>query len=75
MSTIAELLSLRRQVVQARLDATQLLHTARNQGDQRKVDHLSGKAMAYQMIIDMIDIQLQLDDDDESNSPGRRRRA
>lgn len=71
---IGQVLSLRRQIVQARLDATQTLHVARTQGDQRRVDHFAGKALAYQTIVDIIDIEFQLDSDD-ADASGRHSRA
>ncbi|WP_163512415.1 hypothetical protein [Fodinicola acaciae] len=76
MIEVRQVLSLRRQVVQARLDATRELHTARISADQRRVDHLAGKALAMQMIVDMIDIEFQLNvDEEEYPALGRHRRA
>ncbi|WP_163513580.1 hypothetical protein [Fodinicola acaciae] len=66
MSVIGEMVALRRQIVQARLDATQELHAARTRGDQRRVDHLTGKALAFQTIID---ITHQLGPDNGVNAP------
>ncbi len=74
MSMIGQVLSLRRQIVQARLDATQTLHVARTQGDQRRIAQFAGKALAYQTIIDMIDIEFELDGED-ADSRGRHSRA
>jgi hypothetical protein len=71
---LGQVLSLRQQITQARLDATQMLHAARSRADQRGVDHFSGKALAFQTILDMIDIEFQLDSD-EPDSSGRRRRT
>jgi hypothetical protein len=59
VSVVGEMLALRRQITQARLDVTQELHAARTRGDQRRVDHLAGKAIAFQTILDMIDIAYQ----------------
>jgi hypothetical protein len=73
MTMLGHVLSLRRQIMQARLDATQMLYAARSHADQRRVDHFSGKALAYQTIIDMIDIEFQSDTDD-SHASNRRLR-
>jgi hypothetical protein len=61
---IRQVLSLRRQVVQARIDAAQMVQAAHVQADPRRVDHYSGKTLAFQTIIDMIDIEFELDSDD-----------
>lgn len=72
---MGQVLSLRRRVVQARLDATRELHAARTQANQRRIDHLAGKAIAMQMLLDMIDIEFQLgqDSDDEPQHARHRR--
>jgi hypothetical protein len=76
MGLMGQVLSLRRQIVQARLDATRELHVARTQANQRRIDHLAGKAIAMQMMLDMIDIEFQLGaDSDDDSDRGRHRRA
>ncbi|GAA1676016.1 hypothetical protein GCM10009765_26640 [Fodinicola feengrottensis] len=57
-------MSLRRQVAQATVDAAQMLQSARTYGDKRRIDHYSGMTLAFQSIIDMIDIEFELDKDD-----------
>lgn len=52
--------AVRRQVAQAKVDASQMLHIARLDNDQRRIDHFGGKVLAYQSILDMLDIELQL---------------
>lgn len=61
LATAGHVMALRRHVVRARLEATQLLRVARSRQDQRKVDHYSGKAVAFQTVIDMIDMQFHVD--------------
>jgi hypothetical protein len=57
LATAGQVLALRRHVVRARLESTQMLRLARSRRDQRKVDLYSGKALAFQTVIDMIDTQ------------------
>ncbi|WP_163568591.1 hypothetical protein [Fodinicola feengrottensis] len=62
MSRLQQVLSLRRQVAQATVDAAQMLQSARTYGDKRRrIDHYSGMTLAFQSIIDMIDIEFELD--------------
>ncbi len=54
MSMLGQVLSLRRQVAQAKTDAAQMLQDARAKRDQRRVDHYSGKTLALITILDMM---------------------
>ncbi|GAA1721526.1 hypothetical protein GCM10009765_82120 [Fodinicola feengrottensis] len=58
---LGQVLSLRRQVAQAKTDAAQMLQDARAKRDQRRVDHYSGKTLALITILDMIDKEFGLD--------------
>lgn len=58
---------IRRQLDQQRRDAVGAVGAARSRRDQRGVDHFSGRAVAYQSIIETIELSLHEDDD-----PGRR---
>ncbi|WP_163513715.1 hypothetical protein [Fodinicola acaciae] len=69
LATAGHVMALRRQVVHARLEATQLLRGARARDDQRKVDHYSGKALAFQTVIDMIDTQFHTDHEHVETEP------
>ncbi|GAA1656949.1 hypothetical protein [Fodinicola feengrottensis] len=53
------MLNVRQQVVQAKRDATIAVEAARRSGDQRKVDHFVGKALAFQAILDIIEIEIE----------------
>jgi hypothetical protein len=54
----SRLLNLRRQVAQAMSDAQETLDRARATGRQRAVDHFTGRVVAFQTILDIIDIEV-----------------
>ncbi|WP_163504894.1 hypothetical protein [Fodinicola acaciae] len=64
VETLRGLLALRRQIEQSKVDTKALFQAARCRADNVRVAHFVGKLLAFQLILDMISIEVDSFDRD-----------
>jgi hypothetical protein len=64
VESLGGLLTVRRQIEQSKVDTKVLLQTARCRADNIRVAHFAGKLLAFQLILDMISIEVDRFDKD-----------